>query len=176
MSCVDDFREISKCIVGSGHTVLFWSDSWTDDRLNDKFPRLFSHAIDKLQSVNHFLSTNDWISCFHRPLTVEAYAEFCEMQTLLAGVQISNETDKWDCTLGKGTFKSNRVYNHHFKSIDIHAPSCWIWKSKCQSKHKFFAWLLLHDRINTKDMLLRRRWQVTDNHMCVLCPTCQHED
>ena len=44
------------------------------------------------------------------------------------------------------------------------------------SKHKFFAWLILHDRISTKDMLLRRHWNVTNNHNCVLCSRHQYED
>ena len=47
---------------------------------------------------------------------------------------------------------------------------------KCQSKHKFFAWLILHDRINTKDMLLRRNWHVTDTHVCILCAAQIHDD
>jgi hypothetical protein len=28
---------------------------------------------------------------------------------------------------------------HAFKHLEIHQPSCWIWRSKCNSKHKFFA-------------------------------------
>ena len=32
------------------------------------------------------------------------------------------------------------------------------------SKHKFFAWLIFHDRINTRDMLLRRHWDVSGDH------------
>ena len=54
--------------------------------------------------------------------------------------------------------------------------SNWIWKSKCQSKHKFFAWLILHDRINTKDMLIRRNWTVSGTHYCVLCAAQVLED
>jgi hypothetical protein len=33
----------------------------------------------------------------------------------------------------------------------------WIWKSSCQSKHKFFFWLLLNDRLNTRNLLGRKR-------------------
>ena len=38
-----------------------------------------------------------------------------------------------------------------------------------------FGWLLLRDRLNTRDMLLRRHWHVED-HTCVLCPYLIHED
>ena len=60
--------------------------------------------------------------------------------------------------------------------METHAPSCWLWKSKCQSKHKFFAWLLLHDRINMQQMLIRRHWLVSDNSDCILCHSHQMED
>jgi hypothetical protein len=36
--------------------------------------------------------------------------------------------------------------------------------------HKTFAWLLLVDRLNTRDMLHRRHWNTTDNTHCELCP------
>ena len=122
------------------------------------FPRLYSHAIDKLQSVQQFLSSDNWISFFQYPLYIEAFSEFQNLHTLLSDMTLSTDDDKWECTLGKAGFKPYLVCKQHYNHIDKHAPSCWIWKSKCQSKHKFFAWLLLHDRINTKDMLLRIKW------------------
>ena len=39
-----------------------------------------------------------------------------------------------------------------------------------------FAWLMLSDRLNTRDMLQRRHWNVTEEFHCVLCPTRAHED
>jgi hypothetical protein len=44
------------------------------------------------------------------------------------------------------------------------------------SKNKFFAWLILQDRINIRDMLLRRHWTVDSNHNFVLCPCKILED
>jgi hypothetical protein len=41
---------------------------------------------------------------------------------------------------------------------------------------KTFAWLLLRDRLNTRDMLKRRHWNVTDDTHYVLCPTRAYED
>ena len=42
-------------------------------------------------------------------------------------------------------------------------------------KIKMFGWLLLRDRLNTRDMLQRRHWHV-DDLTCVLCPHHIHED
>jgi hypothetical protein len=40
---------------------------------------------------------------------------------------------------------------------------------------KMFAWLLLGDRLNTRDMLQHRHWHVTKTYDCVLCPG-QHRE
>lgn len=37
-------------------------------------------------------------------------------------------------------------------------------------KIKVFAWLLFFDRLNTKDLLVRRHWRSDqENNLCVLC-------
>jgi hypothetical protein len=41
---------------------------------------------------------------------------------------------------------------------------------------KFFAWLVLQDRLNTRDLLQRRHWRVTDETHCMLCPLRAYED
>ena len=37
-------------------------------------------------------------------------------------------------------------------------------------KIKFFAWLLLVDRLNTRQMLRRRHKHLEEGYLCVLCP------
>jgi hypothetical protein len=173
----DAYRAITKCEVGNGTSVLFWSDNWQEQQLQTSFPRLFSFAKDKLQSVCEFMQPDNPIDNFHIPLSVEAFEELSILSAMLRDVSLVNEAnDKWVCKLGKGIFKPSLVYQLHFHDIPVHRPSCWIWTSKCMSKHKFFAWLILHDRINTKDMLLRRHWNVTDMHSCILCHADIRED
>ena len=36
-------------------------------------------------------------------------------------------------------------------------------------KIKVFGWLLLHDRLNTRDMLWRRHYNIGDDFACLLC-------
>jgi hypothetical protein len=45
----------------------------------------------------------------------------------------------------------------------------WIWKSKCIPKIKFFAWLLLNDKLNTRNMLRGRNKFLEDGYNCPLC-------
>ena len=45
----------------------------------------------------------------------------------------------------------------------------WIWKSKSTMKIEVFGWLLLSDRLNTRNMLKRRQYNIADNNDCILC-------
>lgn len=46
----------------------------------------------------------------------------------------------------------------------------WIWKSKCTNKWKVFAWLLLADRLNTRNLLRRKGMKLRDDvYACLLC-------
>jgi hypothetical protein len=48
-------------------------------------------------------------------------------------------------------------------------------KSCARGKHKFFFWFLLRDRLNTRN-LLRRKKMCLDDNSCVLCSTHNEED
>lgn len=49
-----------------------------------------------------------------------------------------------------------------------------IWNSSCQPKHKVFFWLVLHDRVNTRN-LLRRKTFYLESYNCAL-RNCQLEE
>jgi hypothetical protein len=51
-----------------------------------------------------------------------------------------------------------------------------FWKSCCIMRIKVFGWLVLRDRINTRDMLQRRHWKVTEDTHCELCASRCYED
>ena len=47
----------------------------------------------------------------------------------------------------------------------------WNWNSSCQAKHKFFFWLLLLDKLNTRNLLGRKIFQVPSFNCATLnCP------
>ena len=50
----------------------------------------------------------------------------------------------------------------------------WIWKSSCQPKHKIFFWQLLHDRVNTRNLLRRKNFEL-DDYNCVV-RNCHQEE
>jgi hypothetical protein len=100
---------------------------------------------------------------------VEAFDEYNQLQDILITTPIQDGNDIWSWQFNNGINSSRSFYKEQFVLMHDHLLSKMIWKSKCMSKHKFFAWLILHDRINTKDMLIQRQWKVTDNNDCVLC-------
>jgi hypothetical protein len=44
----DQYRLLTKCAMGNGSSILFWSDLWDDQTIACQFDRLFSFAKDKL--------------------------------------------------------------------------------------------------------------------------------
>jgi len=56
----------------------------------------------------------------------------------------------------------------------VHPAFKWIWASPYQHKHKVFFWLLLKDRLSTRNVL-RRKNMVIDSYNCVLC-SCSVEE
>lgn len=76
----------------------------------------------------------------------------------------------WHYSWGSNIYSAKRFYVIPFKSISPPPPILWIWKSKCSNKLKVFTWLLLMDRLNTKNILRRKNCTIEGNdYNCVLC-------
>jgi hypothetical protein len=76
--------------------------------------------------------------------------------------------DTWIYIWGQHKYSSSKFYHYHFRDIHPDVTIPWIWESKCIPKIKFFSWLLLNDRINTRN-ILRRRKLLEEGYSCVLC-------
>jgi len=167
----DQFRGVATCTVGDGKSVLFWLDVWNNRLLKDSLPRLFSFAKNQNISVAQFLQTNTIEEQFYTPLSMEAYQEFEELQSIIQGIQVSvDRQDTWHYIWGSNKYSSKQFYNFQFRNIKPPDPFLWIWKSKCSNKLRVFCWLLLMDRLNTKNLLRRRSFHINGgNYSCVMC-------
>ena len=56
----------------------------------------------------------------------------------------------------------------------VHPAFKWLWACSCQSKHKVLFWLLLKDRISTRELLRRKNMALQDFN-CVLCNAAVEE-
>jgi hypothetical protein len=66
------------------------------------------------------------------------------------------------------TYFSARAYRYLIGSRQIHPAFKSIWTSSCQPKHWVLFWLLLKNRLNTKN-LLRRKNMNPDSFYCEMC-------
>lgn len=76
---------------------------------------------------------------------------------------------------GGSTYTSAKFYKYIFEALPEDVVLKAIWKSKCLPKLRVFAWLLFLDRLNTKDLMQRKNWQIEGGPHCVLCNLSQLE-
>jgi hypothetical protein len=120
-------------------------------------------------------SLEDLMSIFHLPLSRQAHEEMLQLQQIMMDVPLSDCDDVWKFCWGD-SYTSAKFYSHIHSHISVPLVFKWIWKSSCTMKAKNLAWLLLRDRLNTRDLLQRRQWKVTNDKHCVMCPLKAYED
>lgn len=167
------YRGITKASVGIGDAVLFWKDLWLDQVLDEAYPRAASFAKSPDSSVHSVLTCSLLDQLFHLPLSIQARDELRQIQFLSAEVRLTTQRDSWRCPWGEYTAK--RFYEFCFREVQVDPEFCLIWKSKCTMKIKVFLWLLLADRMNTRDMLRRRHYNIGNDLSCMLCDTRARE-
>jgi hypothetical protein len=176
---VDNFRGVAKVQHGRGDTLLFWSDNWeiqsSSQPMCARFPRLFSFVINENCSVAQVYQAQEMGNLFHRPLSLQAYQELVELQDIMQSNPLSESKDVWKYCWGE-KYTAKSFYTHIHSHIQVPRIYKWLWNSCCIMKTKVFAWLLLSDRLNTRDLLQRRHWKVTEDTHCVLCPGKVYED
>lgn len=176
MQLSDIYRGVTAVHVGRGDTVLFWKDLWQKEILSETHPRAFSFAIDEDVSVRRLLTADSLSEIFALPLSPQARQEVEELQTLTGQTALRDRhSDSWTCVWGQ-KFTAANFYSFCFRSSQVDEAFAWIWKSNCNMKWKVFAWLLLVDRLNTRNMLRRRHFAVENNdYTCMLCPAKTEE-
>jgi hypothetical protein len=176
---LDGYFKVSSVLLGKGDTFLFWLDKWLFNGsitpIAERFPRLHSFVIDPKLTAEEVYDCHDLAELFHLPLSMQAYQEMQELSLAMNLQPLSAANDSWVYSWGP-IYTASRYYKQLHAHLVALPISSWIWKSSCIMRHKFFAWLMLNDRVNTRDMLQRRHWKVTEDTHCVLCPARIYED
>jgi hypothetical protein len=146
----------------------FWDAVWNNQVRKIQYPELHSFEKNKRVSLSTVCETEALHDLFHLPLSVEAYHQLQELQTEISDLVIVADDDKWTFILGSSHFSSSKAYKVLTGHSQVDPIFKWLWKTSCQSKHKVFFWLVLRDRLSTRNMLRRRRMHLEDYH-CVLC-------
>jgi hypothetical protein len=118
-----------------------------------QYPRLHSFAKSNSISVQSLMLEQDLDDIFFLPLSTQAHDEFLLLQSYLEDIEYDENTaDSWSPVWG-AKYTSRRFYAHVFSSVEAHPFYKALRKSSCIPRIKFFAWLILVDRLNTKTML-----------------------
>ena len=87
------YQALTTVQLGDGRSTLLWTNVWTgDEALEDRFPRLFSHCINKGCTVQQAISTN-LQGCFVNRLSTQAQHELQELNDILQQLQLSDQPD-----------------------------------------------------------------------------------
>jgi hypothetical protein len=165
---IPQFKNMASAVVRDGSSVLLWQDKWNGHTLQQDFPELFSFAKKTDVTVKAILHNNQLECNFHLPLSLEAHQQFLIFESLIADIEHSAEHDSWAYSWGNALFSATKVYKLLVGHRQVHPVFNWLWRSRCQLKHKVFFWLFLIDRLSTRDILQRKN-MVLESYTCDMC-------
>lgn len=165
------YRGVAVCIPNKGDTVGFWDDLINNSIHSQDLPSLFLFAKDPKISFWKLRTSDSLLSCFRIPMTRQAFDEMQALQEELALLPLGplDSKDSWTFIWGPQKFSYNQYYQHHFSMLATPRLLTWLWKSRCTPKIKLFAWLLVNDRLNTRNILRQRNKFLEEGYNCVLC-------
>lgn len=106
---------------------------------------------------------------FHGPLTIQVFQQFNLLRHDINTLQQSNDHDQWPYVWNSSEHSSMKMYKFFKGQETTHLLFTKQWKCASRLKHEVFFWLLLHDKINTGNLLLCKSYHMP-SYNCVMCP------
>ena len=89
---------------------------------------------------------------FSLPLSSQAAVQLTAVQEIISSLNLNPDVfDSWLYTWG-AHFSSSKAYKSLRGTLEASPLFNWLWSSSILGKHKFFFWLLLRDRLNTRNI------------------------
>jgi hypothetical protein len=143
------FRISTVVRVGNGIKVRFWDSAWCDGQVpRDLAPNLYRLAWRKNLPLCEELADDKWTRGLWRTTTTEEMAEFVTLWSKVQEVQLTDAEDeiRWRWS-ANGRYSAKSAYSFQFRGSYCSFNSKAIWKAKVEGKHRFFAWLLVQQKI-----------------------------
>lgn len=153
LKLLSDFKGLAVIQIRNGQTCFFWKDKWLNIPLEQNFHEIHSFAKNKLITVNRAFSQDTIIGMFNLPLSQTSFTQMQNLQQIMEATTLENSDDIWSYNGGSNRFSTSRTYRKLIGHQPTDPAFKWIWKSYCQPKHKVFCWLLLKDRLSTRNIL-----------------------
>jgi hypothetical protein len=157
---LDKYKNLASVLVAIGDTVLLWSDKWNGNIPAQLFPKLFSFARNPAITLQAAINNPLFLSNFFLPLSAQAHDQLQQLSILISNRPTVGDLDMWSYSWGNAKFSTTKAYKALVGSRPTHPTFLWIWRSKCQMKHKVFFWLLLKDKLSTRDLLQRQHLEL----------------
>ncbi|CAL9018470.1 unnamed protein product [Prunus brigantina] len=177
------FLQCCRFELGNGNRVRFWEDSWVrEGLLKDSFPRLFALSSKHSLSIDCFVDSqvfpHNWDFGFRRNLNERETAEVIKLLEILEGFRLwasKRDRRRWDLEVsGYFTCKSFQSFLCNKGRVVTFPPFSRVWKAKSPPKVKVFVWLVGLGKVNTLDLVQRKRpFMYLSPHWCVLCKYCE---
>lgn len=133
------FKELAFCSLGQGNSALFWHDKWTPIAFKNQFPELFSYVMNGLFSVKTASETEHFEDLFHRPLPVQAFAQYQQAKMTLEHTALTTDSNKWSYVWNSANFIPSKAYNYLIRGEMDHPVFKKIWSSSVMLRYKIFS-------------------------------------
>jgi hypothetical protein len=166
-----DFKNFAIPQVENGESIIFWHDKWANQVLAIQAPEFFSFAKNKMISIRKAFDHDDFADLFQLPLSQFAFQQMQGIQQLIEDRSLFDSYDNWGYIWGSNNFASTKVYKLLLGHQEVHPVLKWLWRSRCQPKHRVFFWLLINDRLSTRNILRRKHMHLDAydcSHLCSL--------
>uniref|UniRef100_A0A2N9H476 Reverse transcriptase domain-containing protein n=1 Tax=Fagus sylvatica TaxID=28930 RepID=A0A2N9H476_FAGSY len=168
------FSQYVHYTVGSGESVRFWADRWSEEGLlQDVFPAIYQIALHKQATVSEYLSWHHedmvWAVTLQHPLQDWELGEYTDLMAFLYQLKIQRmvvDQMRWSCSTS-GLFEVRSFYRLLTSHNATNFPWRSIWQSRVPHKVAVFIWVVAQGKILTIDNLRRRRIWVLD--WCFMC-------
>lgn len=167
------FEACTTLTVGNGRKTSFWHSAWGGGTCPKHIaPNIYNISRGKHKTLAEATHNNKWVTDIniHAGITTQHLSEFILLWRLLTTVTLQaqqEDTICWKFTKN-GQYSAASAYKAQFVGSTCAPQSTTIWKCWAPPKCKFFAWLVLQDRVWTADRLSRRGWPHSPN-----CPLCR---
>jgi len=166
------FAASTTLVIGDGTKISFWNSAWAGGcRPRDLAPDVFVISKPKNRSLKEALNGHMWI----RDLNLQGHVTVRLLEQFVTVWEFAQNVQLDECALDKiiwrwtasGEYSTSSAYRaQYFGSVKSELKPL-IWKPWAPQKCKFFAWLVIKNRVWTSDRLATRGWP--RNEVCPLC-------